>query len=215
MTFWCGYGCRIRGSMPLTNGSGCGSGSSYFSVIDIQDANKKVFFFKSSAFTSFLKKSKRSHKAVGTQDFSDYFCLVIEGSGSQAGSKTLTNEFGSGSRRPKNIRIQRIRIRNTCFLSNILGRTHLANILDGGLHSNPRRRIRRKGAGGGGHRRRRQGGGHSGGRHHSTSTWKYSCFYGICSFGKGHGLILIRRRSQHGPNNYTDTKPKNFVFTGV
>jgi hypothetical protein len=32
---------RIRGSMPLTNGSGFGSGSFYF-IIDLQDANKKL-----------------------------------------------------------------------------------------------------------------------------------------------------------------------------
>ncbi len=38
----------IRGSIPLTNGSGsgCGYGSCYFFVIDIQDANKKQFFLK-------------------------------------------------------------------------------------------------------------------------------------------------------------------------
>jgi hypothetical protein len=34
---------RIRGSMPLTNGSGCGSGPSIF-IIDFQDANKKLIF---------------------------------------------------------------------------------------------------------------------------------------------------------------------------
>ncbi len=43
--------------------------------------------------------------------FSCYICLLIEGSGS--GSIFLTN--GSGSRRPKNIRIRRIRIRKTGF----------------------------------------------------------------------------------------------------
>ncbi len=32
----------IRGSMPLTNGSGFGSGSCYILVIDLQDANKKL-----------------------------------------------------------------------------------------------------------------------------------------------------------------------------
>ncbi len=65
----------IRGSMPLTNGSGsgCGSGSSIF-IIDLLDTNKKRFFFQKffcivlfeGTFTSFLKdkKSKRSHKTV-------------------------------------------------------------------------------------------------------------------------------------------------------
>jgi hypothetical protein len=41
--------------------------------------------------------------------FTSYFCLIIAGSGS--GSLTRTN--GSGSGRPGNIRILRIRIRNT------------------------------------------------------------------------------------------------------
>jgi hypothetical protein len=60
------------------------------------------------------KKSKRSHKTVGiNQGFTYYFCLEIEGSGSAAGSVPLTNESGFGSIRPKNIRIRRIRIRNT------------------------------------------------------------------------------------------------------
>jgi hypothetical protein len=49
-----------------------------------------------------IKKSQNSRN----QGFSYYFCLVIEGSG--AGTVPLTN--GSGSRRPKNIRILRIRI---------------------------------------------------------------------------------------------------------
>jgi hypothetical protein len=37
---------RIRGSMPLTNGSGSGfgSGSCYIFVIGLQDANKKLIF---------------------------------------------------------------------------------------------------------------------------------------------------------------------------
>ncbi len=52
------------------------------------------------------------------QDFSYYFCLMTEGSGS--GSIPLTNKSGSGSRRPKNLRIQRIRIHNTVFISSTL-----------------------------------------------------------------------------------------------
>ncbi len=50
-----------------------------------------------------IKKSQNSRN----QCFSYYFCLTIEGSG----SVSLTN--GSGSGRPKNIWILRIRIRNT------------------------------------------------------------------------------------------------------
>ncbi len=63
-------GIRIRGSMPLTNGSG----SCYFPHWPSR-ANKKLFFSKFSCFflffegifTSFFKdkKSKRSHKTVG------------------------------------------------------------------------------------------------------------------------------------------------------
>jgi hypothetical protein len=51
------------------------------------------------------------------QGFSYYFCLTIEGSRYGSGSVPLTNESGSRSRRPKNIRILgiRIRIHNTPF----------------------------------------------------------------------------------------------------
>jgi hypothetical protein len=69
---------RIRGSMPLTNGSGfgygsgCGSGSFYF---------------------HFQKKSQNSEN----QGLSHYFCLMIEGSV----YIPLTNGSGSGSRRPR------------------------------------------------------------------------------------------------------------------
>ncbi len=43
---------RIRGSIPLTNGSGSGSGSGSWFVSDHQDANKKYFF---PSFLLFLK----------------------------------------------------------------------------------------------------------------------------------------------------------------
>jgi hypothetical protein len=80
-------------------------------VIDLQDANKKkmskffcLLLFEGT-FTSFFKdkKSERNHKTVPrNQSISYYFCLMIEGSGS--GFVPLTT--GSGSRRPKNIRIR-------------------------------------------------------------------------------------------------------------
>ncbi len=54
------------------------------------------------------KKSERSHKTEASKFFF-YFCLMIEGS--WAGSVPHTN--GSGSGKPKNIRIPRIRICNT------------------------------------------------------------------------------------------------------
>ncbi len=70
----------IRGSMPLTNGSGfgCGSGSCYFRHWPSQDANKKLIFKKSFFAYYFLKvmyiifkdkKSKRRHKAEGIKVF--------------------------------------------------------------------------------------------------------------------------------------------------
>ncbi len=81
-------------------------------VIGLQDVNKKLICFKkfiylvlfegtfTFTFTFFKdKKSKRSHKTVGIKVFLTNFCLMIEGSGSWAGSVPLTN--GSGSRRPK------------------------------------------------------------------------------------------------------------------
>jgi hypothetical protein len=55
---------RIRGSMPLTSGSGFGSGSFFF-IINLQDANKKQFFKD--------KKSKRSHKTVKIKVFLTIF----------------------------------------------------------------------------------------------------------------------------------------------
>ncbi len=103
---------RIRGSMPLTNGSGCGSGfgsgcgSCYF-IIDLQDANKKLIFKIAYAYY-FLKvhlhnfSKIKSQKEVTKQQKSRFFlflCLMIEGTGS--GSITLTSGSGSGSRRPK------------------------------------------------------------------------------------------------------------------
>ncbi len=97
---------RFRGSMPLTNGSGFGSGSFYFHHRPSrcqQETNLKKFFciiLFEGTFTSFFKgkKSKRSHKPVEIKVFLPYhFWLMIE-----------------GSRRPKNtwIRWIRIRIRN-------------------------------------------------------------------------------------------------------
>ncbi len=107
-----------RGSMALTNGSGSGCGSCYFrywpSRCQKKLISKKVFFclllFEGTFFKD--KKSKRSNKSRN-QGFSHYICLVIEGFGS--GSIPLTNGSGSGSRRPKNIWIWRIRISNTAI----------------------------------------------------------------------------------------------------
>ncbi len=81
----------ICGSMPLTNGSGsgCGSGSCYFRHWPSQDANKKLVFKKVFLLITFWRymyiiftKSQSSRN----QGFSYFFCLVIEGSRSGAGS---------------------------------------------------------------------------------------------------------------------------------
>ncbi len=70
----------IRGSMPLTNGTG--SGSCYFRHWPSQDANKKLIFLQVFLLITFWrymyiifkdKKSKRSHKAVGTKVFLTFF----------------------------------------------------------------------------------------------------------------------------------------------
>ncbi len=81
---------RIRGSVPLTNGSGSCSGSG---VSDL---------------------SRRLQNIIKNQGFSCYFCLIIE----ESGSVPLTNGSGSGSWRPTNIRL-RIwpRIRSTACAS--------------------------------------------------------------------------------------------------
>ncbi len=107
MTFWCGSG---SGSMPLTNGSGFGSGSFFFrhkpSRCQQKTNLKKKFFcilLFEGTFKSFFKdkKSKRSHKTG-------------------SGSIHLTDGSGFGSRRLKNMWIRwiwiRIQIRNTVFI---------------------------------------------------------------------------------------------------
>jgi hypothetical protein len=74
----------IRGSMPLTNGSGsgCGSGSCDFRHWPWKCQQKTNFFLKvfclvlfEGTFTSFFKdkKSKSSHKAVGINGFLTIF----------------------------------------------------------------------------------------------------------------------------------------------
>jgi hypothetical protein len=68
--------------------------------------------------TQLLQKKSQNRRIQG---FSYYLCMMIEGSGSRAGSGSIPLTSGSGSRsgRPKNtwIRWIRIRIRKTDFLS--------------------------------------------------------------------------------------------------
>ncbi len=112
---------RIRGSIPLTNGLGCGSGSSYFHYWPSrrqQKTNlKKMFlayyFLKVHLYPFSKIKSQKEVKNSRNQGFSYYFWLMIEGSGS------FRHKYGSGSRRPKNTWI-RIRIRNTGSSDRIL-----------------------------------------------------------------------------------------------
>ncbi len=114
MTFWCGSGSADPCLWLMDPDPA-------IFVIHLQDVNKKQIFKKffglflfEGTFTSFSKdkKSKRSHKTSKIKFFLRYyFCLMIYGSGS--GFIPLTNGSWSGSRRPKNIRIWRIRVRNT------------------------------------------------------------------------------------------------------
>ena len=86
-------------------------GSCYFLHWPSRGQQKTIFktrFFYfllfEGTFSSFFKE--KSHKEVTTMvesRFSYYFCLVIKGSWSGAGSRSIPLTNGSGSRRPKNI----------------------------------------------------------------------------------------------------------------
>ncbi len=113
----------IHGFMPLTNGSG----SCYFRHRPARCQQKNSFFILFFLLITFWRyqhlhlftkiKSQKESQSSRNQGFSYYFCIMIEGSRSWSGSIPLINGSGSGSRRPKNIRIWwiriRIRIRNT------------------------------------------------------------------------------------------------------
>ncbi len=77
-------------------------------VIDLQDANKKIIlkkvfllntFWRYNYSTSFFKDKKSKRR---NQGFFYSFCLEVE----RSGSIRLSYGSGSGSRRPKNIRIR-------------------------------------------------------------------------------------------------------------
>jgi hypothetical protein len=108
MKFWYGSGSA---DPHLTYGSGSWRVPDFaIFVSDLQDVNKVfllIILLFEGTFTSFFEDKKSQNNR--NHCFSDYFCVMIEGSGSRAASGSLTN--GSGSGRPKNIWILRIRIR--------------------------------------------------------------------------------------------------------
>jgi hypothetical protein len=76
-------------------------------------------------FTSFFKDKKVIKKLQNSrnQGFSNYFCLMTEGSGAGTGSGSVhvTNGSGCGSREAQNIQIlMRIRIPKTGFRKDFL-----------------------------------------------------------------------------------------------
>ncbi len=95
VTLWYLY---ESGSIPLTNGSGCASGSEFglrillFSSAKFKMPQPKIFFFPSFFAYSYLKvhlhnsakmlkSHKKSHKTVEIKVFLNFFCLLMEGSG--------------------------------------------------------------------------------------------------------------------------------------
>ncbi len=89
---------RISGSIPLTSGSGCGSGSCYFRQWPSRRQQKIIFFSLSFLLVTFWRYI-----------YIIFLRFIKKSQGS--GSVSLTNRSGSG--RPKNIWILRIRIRKT------------------------------------------------------------------------------------------------------
>ncbi len=86
---------RIRGSMPLTNGSWSGSGSCIrillfssltFKMPTRNKFKKKLFSLLATVFKVLYifkdKKVKKSHNTVGIKIFLTIFVMMIEGSGS-------------------------------------------------------------------------------------------------------------------------------------
>ncbi len=124
MTFWSGSGSADPCLWLMDPGPGSDPDPAFF-VTDLQDANKKQFLFKHFFCLRyyFLKvhlhnfskiKVQKELQKSRNQGFSYYFCMMTEGPGSGAGSGSipLTDGAGSGSRRPKNMWIRRIRIRS-------------------------------------------------------------------------------------------------------
>ncbi len=113
---------RIRGSMPLTNGSG--SGSCYCRHWPSRCQQKSNFltqFFLLVTFWRYIYiikiKSQKESQNSRIQGYSYYFCMMIEGS--RAGSGSIPLPSGSGSGRPKNTWI-----RNTDIFINLFRHFH-------------------------------------------------------------------------------------------
>jgi hypothetical protein len=92
----------------------------------VGDKMPTKYFLKVHSYQ--LSKTK-SKKEVNKYPVVEFFCLLMEGSGSRSGSIQNNDESGCGSRRSKNIRILQIRLRihNTdwnrtklCFYSHCL-----------------------------------------------------------------------------------------------
>ncbi len=95
---------RIRGSMPLTNGSGSFYFHHWHSRCRQKTNFKKVFLhitFWRYFYIIFRSEVKKKSQNSRNQGFSSYLCLMIEGSEAESGSIPMTNRSGSGSRRPK------------------------------------------------------------------------------------------------------------------
>ncbi len=110
---------RIRESVPLTSGSGSSSGSGSWSCyfwLSWWQFKIFLFVFLLITFWSYiyiifqkLKKSERSPETVGIKVF---FLLDYR----RFRNRIHISNNGSGSGRPKNIWILRIRIRNTAYM---------------------------------------------------------------------------------------------------
>ncbi len=91
----------IRGSMPVTSGSGFGSWSCYFRhwPLRLQKFSAHYRYFLKIYLHNFSKIKSQGKKSQNSrnQGLTYFSCLMKEGSG----SVPLSNWFGYGSRRPK------------------------------------------------------------------------------------------------------------------
>jgi hypothetical protein len=78
MTFW--YGC---GSVPLTNGSGCGSGRPKKNTDPTDPEHWYIYIILQEL--KVIKKLQNSRN----QGFSYYNCLMMDGSGAKSGTRSL------------------------------------------------------------------------------------------------------------------------------